>query len=128
MLTVGLGYGVVEGQRVLLTCWPTGAGDLPDGGFDVDAWEDEQVHLSMVPGADPRKAWKVAYRRVREVARKMGGLEWFSIFLEDEPCPLPDRKPEAKALIIPKRIITDKGTAFSSRMVCDLLAGSEGNA
>jgi len=111
MLTVGLGYGVVEGERVLLTCWPTGAGDLPDGGFDVDTWEDAQVHLSMVPGADPREAWKVAYRRVREVARKMGGLEWFSLFLEDEPCPLPDRKVMDPFASVPRLIMLDNGSA-----------------
>ncbi|MGE4193401.1 MAG: hypothetical protein AB7E51_08435 [Pseudodesulfovibrio sp.] len=115
MLTATLGFGVSEGQKVLLTCWPTGAGELPGGGFDVDAWEEAQVHLCMVPGADPKTAWKAAHRRVREVARQMGGLEWLDICgVDGEPCPLPDRKPTDPFVGVPQLIVSDNGSAFTS--------------
>ena len=92
MLTASLGYKTLDEEMILLTYWPTGAGDLPGGGFDVDAWEESQTHVCKVTEADPREAWKEAYRLLRLVAREAGGLEWLPDMVDCEPCPLPDRR------------------------------------
>lgn len=70
------GHRNTDGDFEILSFWPEGAGSLPDGGFDVDAWEDAQVCISMSPGINARAAWKAAYRLLRHRARQAGGLEW----------------------------------------------------
>lgn len=79
-----------NGHFEILSFWPEGAGHLPGAGFDVDAWEAAQRHISMPLGISPRVAWKVAYRLLRNRARQAGGLKWESYPHVDGVIPFPD--------------------------------------
>lgn len=115
MLTIELtGYRDVEGTLWLLNFFPSDAGELPGGGFDVDAWDDAKTFISAVPGADVRAAFRTAYRMARIEARKHGGLEFMQTIFDDEPCPLPDLKPNA--LAAPAVIVDDGGPSYRSSM------------
>lgn len=71
-----LGYAVREGF-VLLSMWEADtqspdARFMKDGKFDVDQWENEEVHICARHGADIRAAWKEAWRILRLAARNKG--------------------------------------------------------
>lgn len=92
MITATWGYTSLNGKQVLISFWPSNAGELPNGDFDIDAWEESESTIAMVEGACPRAAWREAFRHVRKVARESGGLEWMDCkVLPDDPCPFPDR-------------------------------------
>lgn len=77
-LVISLGYQTKEGM-CLLSYYedfapPNESRFMKKGRFDVDRWEAAQKHIFMRPGADPRAAWKEAWRFVRRLVRKrMGG-------------------------------------------------------
>lgn len=116
MLTIELtGYRDVEGTLWLLNFFPSGAGVLPGGGFDCDAWEDSKTFISAIPGADVRAAFREAYRRARIEARKHSGLEFMQTTFDDEPCPLPDLMPNT--LCAPAVILADNGSAYKTATI-----------
>ncbi len=115
MLTVDISGGrSADGEQILISFWPSAAGLLPGGGFDVDAWEAAQTHLVPAPGANAREAFYEAYRTARLVAREHGGLEFLDLCIDEEPCPFPDLKRE-DALRAPAVVRIDNGKAFQSR-------------
>ncbi len=93
MITASFGGFEVNNHMLLFSAWPSGLGEMKDGSFDVDVWEAGTEHFFAVPGADIRAAWKDAYRLLRKEAQTMGGLKWLDTNIDEEPCPLPDRKP-----------------------------------
>ena len=60
--------------RFCIEVWPEGAGVMPDGSFDVDAWEDAKVIIAPKPGANVRTAFYEAMSGLRKVAKNYGGL------------------------------------------------------
>lgn len=127
MITATLGGGSfkVDGNKVLLSYVPSDAGDTSDGKFDVDEWERQHTYLTMVPEANPRIAWEVAYRALRGEARRSGGMEWLERTAPWEPCPLPDSKARCEAVpayLVPAVVMVDNGNSFRSKAVkevCD---------
>lgn len=72
-LVISLGYQTKEGM-CLLSYYedfapPNESRFMKKGRFDVDRWEAAQKHIFMRPGADPRAAWKEAWRYVRTLVR-----------------------------------------------------------
>ena len=63
--------------------------------FDEDKWEASQTHIAIAPGANPRAAWKEAWRMVRSMSQNKGrGLHGYVIIdaaahIDGEPLPLP---------------------------------------
>lgn len=100
-----------DGGQIVLTTWPSEAGQLPDGGFDVDAWEEVQVFFIAAPGADLREAFHAAYRMARIEARRHDGLE-FLILPDYEPIRFPDLEPDA--LCAPAVSVDDGGPSYRS--------------
>lgn len=88
-LSADYGFKDHKGTQWLLSFWPCEAGITPEG-FDVDAWEAAQTHISAVPGANPKEAWREAYRVLRVEARKLGGFDWMERSFPDKPAPLPN--------------------------------------
>lgn len=70
----------------LIEIWPTNAGVLPGGGFDVDAWEESKTILVLHGGG--RAVFKEAWREIRKLARRVGGCNIVSL-TGFEPAPLP---------------------------------------
>lgn len=73
-IVISLGYRTEKGM-CLLSYWndyanPDKTRFMRKGRFDVDKWEAAQKHLYMRPGADPRAAWKEAWRMVRTLVRE----------------------------------------------------------
>ncbi len=114
MLTVNLtGFKRLDGKFALLSYAPSGAGCLPGGGFDDEAWDAAQTHLVTDPGADIRATFREAYRLARIEARKHGGLEFLPTTCDEDPCPLPDL-PRTEHFGSPAVVMLDNGTAFIS--------------
>lgn len=97
-LVISLGYKTEEGM-CLLSCWsdyanPDRTRFMHKGRFDEDKWEAAQKHLYMRPGADPRAAWKEAWRMVRTMVRNSGHLCGYTLLdcaahIDGEALPLP---------------------------------------
>lgn len=72
-LIISLGYQTKEGMCLLSYyedfAFPNRSRFMKKGHFDVDRWEAAQKHIFMRPGADPRAAWKEAWRFVRTLVR-----------------------------------------------------------
>lgn len=100
-----------DGGQIVLTTWPSGAGNLPAGGFDVDAWEEAQVFYIAPSNANLREAFHAAYRLARIEARKHGGLE-FTSGCDEEPIHYPDLEPDA--LRAPTVSVDDGGPSYRS--------------
>lgn len=71
---ITLGYPTPEGV-ILLSFWEDAEEEsasrfMKNGKFDVEQWEAEQIHISLVPGADACTAWKQAWSMVRRWARE----------------------------------------------------------
>jgi len=99
-----------SGGQIVLTTWPSDAGQLP-GGFDVDTWEEAQTFYVAAPGGCLRAAFDEAYRSARVEARKHGGVE-FLIPPDHEPIRFPDL--EANGLRAPEVIVLDGGPGYRS--------------
>jgi hypothetical protein len=57
----------------------------PNGGFDVDAWEESKTILELHGG---KEVFKEAWREIRKLARRVGGFNIVSL-TGFEPAPLP---------------------------------------
>lgn len=75
--------------KFCIEVWPEGAGVMPDGSFDVDAWEDSKTFIEPKPGVNVRTAFYEAMSGLRKVAKNYGGLRLIDLTDTTNPARLP---------------------------------------
>lgn len=75
--------------KFCIEVWPEGAGVMPDGSFDIDAWEASKVFIAPKPGENIRTAFYEGMSGLRKVAKHYGGLRFIDPTDTTNPARLP---------------------------------------